>query len=1280
MAKSRKVFIEVIVDDKGTTQKLAVDAKKLEKALVGSNKETRNADRNLRGAANMSSSLTKNFSKMQQGISGGIVPAYAELAARVFAVTAAFRFLQEAADTRNLIQGQVAFGALLGTNFAGITKSLQEATAGQLRFAEAAQATAIGTAAGLTSQQLTGLATAAKNASFALGRDLTDSFNRLIRGVTKAEPELLDELGIILRLDPALNEYAGNIGKTAKELTAFERSQAVANFVLDEAERKFSKIERVMNEDAFAVAQFGKAFDDVLNQIKQGLVTGLTPVLQFLSKNIGSLISLFGLLALPLLRSVIPNLEAFGESAKDAATKANKFAENAANKFRDLSKQTRILGKDMDEVRTSAKDLSTGAGIGEGQKTGTGFAFFSGEDESRRAQNNAKKILEGAERQFEESGKITTGKLQNFNEQQLKDLRESYNQRTLVVKTFEKKTRLSFQGIRLEGTRLYRRLEAGAARTFSFMAKQATRAAKVIDFAFKAAGFLGIALLLVDLGKAAFEFLRPVSKEAKRAQEEFEELSSTTEELNKHISKVAELRADLGLLDFAEAAVQAGNALKEVQLASFINQINTLQQNAGMEGFAEYKATVLNTAENLKSLGDEYAPLSQAIIQNRKVTDKEAQAMSAKAEKAIRASDALQQLQNAQKAVTTETNNLVNSIARVPFQSIISALDQEYSLRLEADINLDKDAFQAKLKKFDDEIAAERKNLKIFRPLGKGGPLPLPIVDDPDDDSFIPQKGYMIDNKEAMRNIEKLQAGKEREEVLDQRRNDLLDQAEIKLENALKIQNKALQLQENINTRRQEAAEIDRIQQDSASQINRLRIGELNQLNKIDQAKEKELAAELAVRNLKEEQVPADDQRMQNASRALMLAQEATAVEKQNLENVRALNSLKEFQILLDERRLKIQEQIQKSEDLIAKTRIAQERARTPGAGTVGRSRTQIGRDDRAISILQKEEQIANNLLKIEDANEALTRAKRTNKLSEIISAEKLIRQAEIRGIQLQRELELLDNIVLQETESNRLALEDGRRKIQAFSMSSAVEAANLRIIELQNKGVIVSEQERQKIIEQNIALKEQEIILTGMQALRDSIEQGFQRAFMSIVDGSMSAKEAFAQMAKSILAQIAQMIIQMMVFRAIASFATASASAGAGAGSGAGSQIQQFKSVNPTGTYARYGGIMESYATGGIARGRQAGYPAMLHGTEAVVPLGTGKKAIPVEFTGKRGMGGDVNNINITVSTDGSTQQESANGTEQSKALGRAISSAVQEELHKQKRPGGILSPFGAA
>ena len=35
-----------------------------------------------------------------------------------------------------------------------------------------------------------------------------------------------------------------------------------------------------------------------------------------------------------------------------------------------------------------------------------------------------------------------------------------------------------------------------------------------------------------------------------------------------------------------------------------------------------------------------------------------------------------------------------------------------------------------------------------------------------------------------------------------------------------------------------------------------------------------------------------------------------------------------------------------------------------------------------------------------------------------------------------------------------------------------------------------------------------------------------------------------------------------------------------------------------------RHGGVFKEYSTGGIARGTNAGYPAILHGTEAVVPL----------------------------------------------------------------------------
>ena len=81
-----------------------------------------------------------------------------------------------------------------------------------------------------------------------------------------------------------------------------------------------------------------------------------------------------------------------------------------------------------------------------------------------------------------------------------------------------------------------------------------------------------------------------------------------------------------------------------------------------------------------------------------------------------------------------------------------------------------------------------------------------------------------------------------------------------------------------------------------------------------------------------------------------------------------------------------------------------------------------------------------------------------------------------------------------------------------------------------------------------------------------------------------------------------------------------------------------------------------------------------MLHGTEAVIPLPNGQK-VPVEV--KNG-GGDQNNINITINSEGGTQMEG--NSEQQKQIGKAISLAVQKELVNQKRPGGILSSYGAA
>ena len=60
-----------------------------------------------------------------------------------------------------------------------------------------------------------GLTRVAKGASLALGRDMGDALDRLTRGAIKLEPEILDELGIMVRLDDATETFAATLRKSS---------------------------------------------------------------------------------------------------------------------------------------------------------------------------------------------------------------------------------------------------------------------------------------------------------------------------------------------------------------------------------------------------------------------------------------------------------------------------------------------------------------------------------------------------------------------------------------------------------------------------------------------------------------------------------------------------------------------------------------------------------------------------------------------------------------------------------------------------------------------------------------------------------------------------------------------------------------------------------------------------------------------------------------------------------------------------------------------------------
>ena len=281
MAKN-KVMIDVVVDDKGTTKRVAVSAKKLGIELDKTGNSARNADRQLKGTAQTSANTTKNFSKMTQGIAGGIVPAYAAFAAQIFALSAAFNFLKRAADLENLRKTQVQFAQSTGQAVNTVTERLRQASQGMLGFREAAQSAAIGAAKGFSASQLNKLAEGSVKLSARLGRSYEDTYDRLVRGISKAEPELLDELGITLRLENATRRYAQALGVNQGSLTEAQRSQAVYNEALRQMNIQTAGIGDV-SANPFQVLL--KTFEEIAQTITAKVLPLFTELANFINRN-----------------------------------------------------------------------------------------------------------------------------------------------------------------------------------------------------------------------------------------------------------------------------------------------------------------------------------------------------------------------------------------------------------------------------------------------------------------------------------------------------------------------------------------------------------------------------------------------------------------------------------------------------------------------------------------------------------------------------------------------------------------------------------------------------------------------------------------------------------------------------------------------------------------------------------------------------------------------------------------------------------------------------------
>ena len=330
MAKKNTVEVTYKVKEDGSLGKIKQGAEQAAASTDKASKSSERYSKRNKGVAGATSNSTKAFSKMTTGIEGGLVPAYATLAAHVFAVTAAFGLFRRNAAIEQLNEGLIFTGRAAGNNLPLIVQGLQDITDGAVSAADAMRATALGISAGFDQSQIEGLTRVAKGASQALGRDMTDALDRLTRGAAKLEPEILDELGIMVRLDTVTKDYAASLGKTSGELTQFERRMAFTNAIIEQGNEKFGNLTVALGTNPFD--RLAATFDNFIKVFIGGINKLAGPIAGFVASSIPMLVGSMLLLGSSVIKMMIPALTAGGAAmaTQAAATAANARAQLGA--------------------------------------------------------------------------------------------------------------------------------------------------------------------------------------------------------------------------------------------------------------------------------------------------------------------------------------------------------------------------------------------------------------------------------------------------------------------------------------------------------------------------------------------------------------------------------------------------------------------------------------------------------------------------------------------------------------------------------------------------------------------------------------------------------------------------------------------------------------------------------------------------------------------------------------------------------------------------------------
>jgi hypothetical protein len=138
-------------------------------------------------------------------------------------------------------------------------------------------------------KDFTALMEVARDRAKTMGITTTQAFNDIVVGIGRGSRLILDNLGIIVNLEQANEKYAKTLGKTAEELTATERQQALLNEVLKQGQTTLDKTSQETMTTSESFQALKASVGDTLAQIGSVLLPTFKKVIDGLRNIVDSI-------------------------------------------------------------------------------------------------------------------------------------------------------------------------------------------------------------------------------------------------------------------------------------------------------------------------------------------------------------------------------------------------------------------------------------------------------------------------------------------------------------------------------------------------------------------------------------------------------------------------------------------------------------------------------------------------------------------------------------------------------------------------------------------------------------------------------------------------------------------------------------------------------------------------------------------------------------------------------------------------------------------------------